>query len=123
MKILVIDDNESIARMLKTFLELRGHECIPNLNGRNALDLMMREIFDAVILDLAMPEFSGYDIIDALEKNGRIKDQNIIVLTATSSVGTDEANSLLKKGVKSILKKPVTPEVLLDTLLSVQTSK
>ncbi|HJT09664.1 MAG TPA: response regulator [Candidatus Nitrosotalea sp.] len=122
MKILVADDNESIVCMLKNFFERRGHACIPSTDGRNALDLMNREKFDAVILDLAMPEFSGYDIINELEKNGKIKNQNIIVLTA-SSITTDRVNSLLKQGIKSCLKKPVTPEVLLDTVASVWQSK
>ncbi|MDE1829965.1 MAG: response regulator transcription factor [Thaumarchaeota archaeon] len=122
MKILVVDDNESIVRMLKSFFELRGYECMPSLDGRNALDLMTREKFDAVILDLAMPEFSGYDIIDELGKSGKIKDQNIIVLTA-SSIASDKINLLLKQGIKSCLKKPVTPEVLLDILSSVQKSR
>ena len=122
MKILVADDNESIVRMLKNFFEMRGHTCIPSTDGRNALDLMNREKFDAVILDLAMPEFSGYDVINELERNGKIKNQNIVVLTA-SSITTDRVNSLLKQGIKSCLKKPVTPEVLLDTVDSIWQSK
>lgn len=122
MKILIVDDNESIVRMLKSFFELKGHVCIPILDGRNALDIMRRERFDAVILDLAMPEFSGYDIINDLEKSEKIWEQNIVVLTA-SSIGLDRVNSLLKQGVKSCLKKPVDPEVLLDTVLSITTSK
>lgn len=119
MKILVVDDNESIARMLQKFLEIKRYDCTVSLDGRNALDLMLRQKFDFTILDLAMPEFSGYDVIDELEKNGRITEQNIIVLTA-SSITTDIINSLLQRGIKSCLKKPVTPDVLLKTLSSIR---
>jgi two-component system, OmpR family, response regulator len=118
MKILVVDDNESIVKMLQKFFEIKGHECIGSSDGRNALDLMLRQKFDFVILDLAMPEFSGYDVIDELEKKGRIKEQNIIVLTA-SSITTDTINFLRKRGVKSCLKKPVTPNVLLEILATI----
>ena len=64
MKILVVDDNESISSMLKKFLTIKGHDCTASQDGRNALDMMVREKFDVIILDLAMPEFTGYDIIN-----------------------------------------------------------
>ena len=117
MKILIVDDNESIVNMLKKFLTIKGYDCTVSTNGRNALDVLIREKFDAVILDLAMPEFSGYDIINELEKNGKIKEQNIIVLTA-SAITTEQMNSLQVQGVKSCLKKPVTPDVLLKVISS-----
>jgi two-component system, OmpR family, response regulator len=119
MKILVVDDNESIINMLKKFLEIKGHDCTISSDGRNSLDLMMRQKFDVVIMDLAMPEFSGYDVINELEKTGKIKDHNIIVLTA-SAITNDQISMLLKQGVKSCLKKPVTPDLLLKTLTSMQ---
>jgi CheY-like chemotaxis protein len=64
-----------------------------------------------------MPEFTGYDIINELEKSGKIKEQNIIVLTA-SAITSDQSDSLQKQGVKSCLKKPVTPEILLKVISS-----
>lgn len=119
MKILLVDDNESIVNMLKKFLTIKGYECTASTSGRNALDVITREKFDAIILDLAMPEFSGYDIINELEKNGKIKEQNIIVLTA-SAITTEQMNSLQTQGVKSCLKKPVSPDVLLKIISSFQ---
>ncbi len=62
-----------------------------------------------------MPEFTGFDVINDLEKNGNMKKQNIIVLTA-STITAEQKESLLKQGVKACLKKPVTPEVLLKML-------
>ncbi len=117
MKILIVDDNESIVSMLKRFLTIKGYDCTVSTDGRNALDIMIKEKFDVVILDLAMPEFSGYDIINELEKTGRISEQNIIVLTA-SAISTEQINSLQVQGVKSCLKKPVTPDVLLKIISS-----
>lgn len=117
MDILVVDDNESIVNMLKKFFEIKGYNCTTSLDGRNALNLLQRQKFDAVILDLAMPEFTGYDVINELEKTGKIKDHNIIVLTAYS-LATDDINTLLKQGVKSCLKKPVSADLLLKTLTS-----
>ena len=117
MKILIVDDNESIVSMLKKFLTIKGYDCTTSQDGRNALDIMLREKFDVVILDLAMPEFTGYDIINELEKSGKIKEQNIIVLTA-SAITSNQSDSLQKQGVKSCLKKPVTPDILLKVISS-----
>ena len=118
LKILLVDDNESIVNMLNKFLTLKGHNCTTCFDGKNALSIMMNEMFDAVLLDLAMPEFSGYDVICELEKTNRIQMQNIIVLTA-SIISKDLENSLLKQGIKICLRKPVTPEILLRTIESI----
>ena len=115
MRILLIDDNESTVKMLEKFLTIKGHHCTTSTTGRNALSLMTQEKFDIVILGLTMPEFTGYDVIDNLEKNGNIQKQNIIILT-TSVITAEQEKSLLRRGVKAYLKKPVSPEVLLQTL-------
>lgn len=117
MKLLLVDDNKGITNMLDKFLTMKGHDCTKSLDARNALSIMSREKFDIIMLDLAMPEFSGYDFLNELEKNGKLKEQNIIVLTA-SSITTEQSNDLLKRGIKSCLKKPVTTEILLKVISS-----
>ena len=70
MKVLLIDDNQQIAKMLTTALELEGHECVSTSDGKSGIKLMEEQNFDTVLLDLYMPEFSGFEVIDYLEKNG-----------------------------------------------------
>lgn len=117
MKVLLVDDNVDISDMLSQYLEIKGHNCTVSNNGRNGLNLIMQEKFDLVILDLAMPEFSGYDVISALIKNGKIEDVKIIVLTA-SSIGDADIDGLVSKGVKACIKKPVRLEELVRTINS-----
>ena len=62
-----------------------------------------------------MPEFSGIDIINALNNSGRIKEQKICILTA-SSVSDNELEKLKKKGCKKILKKPLELNSLVEML-------
>ena len=113
MKILLIDDNDDITKMLQKYMTLKGHSCSVANNGLSGLDLINKQTFDVIILDIAMPTFSGNDVIDALHKNGRIKNQNIVTLTA--SILTGDIESLLKsKGVNLCLKKPIDPDVLLE---------
>ena len=120
LKILVIDDNRNILDVLKQVLEIEGHECIVASSGRNGLTMMRQQKFDAVFLDLAMPEFSGMDIIDSLEKSGEIKEQKIIVLSASARLDEVE-DDLIKKGVRMLLRKPVGIDEIKHVLKNLST--
>lgn len=117
MKILLVDDNVSITKMLEKFLSRKGHEVIVSNDGRNALMIMNQQNFDRVLLDLSMPEFSGHDVINSLEKDNKLKEKNIIIFTA-SVAADEELNKLMQRGVRSCLRKPVDLELLIKTLES-----
>ena len=117
MKILIVDDNDRINSMLSKYLRTKGYDCITSNTGRNGLRLIKEEKFDAVLLDLYMPEFSGYHVIDALEKEDNLKDLKIIVFTA-SDISSLDIEQLLKRGVHGCIKKPVQLNQLLQTLSS-----
>ncbi|HJU13235.1 MAG TPA: response regulator [Candidatus Nitrosotalea sp.] len=115
MRILLVDDNKSITTMLSKYLTAKGHECITSNDGRNGLTLIEQQKFDTVLLDLAMPDFTGVDIIETLKKSGKIKGQKIVILTA-SSMNEGEIQSLMEKGAHACLKKPVKLDVLMKTI-------
>lgn len=119
MKILIVDDNVDIAKMLSKYLTMKGHTCSVVNDGKNGLNLLENQTFDATILDLAMPEFSGRDVIEALHQSGKIKSQNIITLTA-SSITYDDESTLKGKGVRACLRKPIDPEILLNHILQMK---
>ena len=106
-----------MVHMLEKFFKIKGYDCTISFDGKNALDIMSRKKFDTILLDLAMPGFSGYDFIDDLEKTGKLHEQNIVVLTA-SSITSVQSDALLKRGIKSCLNKPVTAETLLHAISS-----
>jgi len=115
MKILIIDDNESLATMFSKMLKLGGHETIAANNSRVGLSLIQKEEFDVIMLDLSMPEFSGYDVVDALEKDNLMKDKKIFVLTATP-ITQEQIDRLKKQGVVDVLKKPIRPDLIDEVL-------
>jgi len=115
MKICFIDDNMSITNMFAKLAKIKGHKCIVANDGRTGLSLLETGTFDAAVLDLAMPEFSGIDVVSSLEKDGKMNKQKILVLTA-SSISNDEIENLKKHGVKAFLKKPVKMNALLSVL-------
>jgi two-component system, OmpR family, response regulator len=115
MKILGIDDNTDINEMLDTVLNGSGHDFIYVKNGTEGLKLIHEKKFDVVLLDLAMPEFSGFDVINSLLKDGLLTKQKVILFTA-SSVLDSEIAELIKKGIHSCIRKPVDIDLLLEKL-------
>lgn len=101
--------------MLSKYLTLKGHICTISNDGRNGLTLIEQKKFDVILLDLAMPEFTGIDIVNSLYDSGKIKDHKIILFTA-SSVKESEIQDLLKKGAHACLKKPVTLDTLIKSI-------
>ena len=105
MKILVIDDNQEITEAIHFFCEsMKDMECCMVNDGREGLERIKREKFDLVMLDLAMPDFSGYDVVRPLKQDGVLESNNIVVFTASSDVNT--LNEIRKSGVKEVFKKP-----------------
>ena len=111
MKICIIEDTTSSLDVIDKFLKLKEHETVTTTSGKEGLSLLENEIFDAVILDLHIPEFSGFDIVNALHESGRIKDQKIIAFTA-AFVKQEKINDLKEKGVRDFLEKPLDLEKL-----------
>src|SRR5437867_5043277 len=116
MKILVVDDNKSVTGLLSKFFKVKGHDCIATNDGKEGLSLCLNSKFDAIILDLAMPEFTGRDFLDSLIQEGKIAEQKIIVLTAMP-LGNVKIEDH-RHGICEVLPKPCKLDVLMKTLES-----
>ena len=115
MNILHIEDNEGISEPIGIFLESQGHKYESTTDGKNGLQLIRSNHYDIILLDLSMPGFSGFDVIDGLHRDGSITNEKIVVLTA--SVLTDEKMLELRAmGVHSSLGKPIIHSDLLKKL-------
>jgi len=118
MKVCVIDDNVEILELLKNVLETTGNEVITSDNGRDGLSLILSEKFELVILDITMPEFSGFDIVRYLDDNEKLRENNILFLTA-ASIPDSELQKWIDKGVKSCMKKPIEFDDLFEFIMEV----
>ena len=113
-RILVVDDNSINLMVVEEFLRNAGHITARASSGQEALDKLLEQPFDMVLMDLHMP------VIDGLQTSRRITSLQlaekpvIIVLTAN----TDEAarKEAIAAGVDNYLTKPFDPEQLLDTI-------
>jgi len=118
MKILHIDDNQAIREMFADILATIDMEVESAGNGREGLKKIIDGSFDVVLLDLTMPGFSGFDLLEELDKQGKIPN-NIFALTAMTL--SDEQTDLLKKyRIKKILHKPIEVNMLCKEMEELQ---
>jgi len=118
MKVLVVDDNEEITCLLSRFLKAKGFENIVTNDPRDGLERIKQEKYDVILLDISMPEVSGIDIIQALEKEKILKDQKIVIFSANAFTDSQVNELLSMDGVKDCLKKPIQLNQLLTAITS-----
>ena len=117
LNVLIIDDNEQITKMISSFLDMSNHDCTVVNDGKDGLELIKTKKFDSIVLDLAMPEFDGYEILETLQKEDPSQISKIIILTA-SSVSIETVRKFKELGVSSCLQKPVDIDQLLSRITS-----
>ena len=109
-RLLVVDDNKVNRLLLTRNLELQGHDVTTAENGRVALELLRREPFDLLLLDIEMPEMDGFQVLEQLAGDLGLRDLPVIV---TSSVeGLDNVVRCIELGAEDYLPKPVNAVLL-----------
>jgi two-component system, OmpR family, response regulator len=116
-RILVVEDSVEISEALSFFCSARKDiECNVANTGQEGLDRIRAENFDLILLDLAMPQFSGMEVLLSLKLDGLIKSRNIVIFTASSN--QDLLNEIRDIGVKEIFKKPFSLDDLIKLIES-----
>ena len=115
LNVLIIDDNEQITKMISSFLDMSNHDCTVVNDGKEGLELIKTKQYDSIVLDLAMPEFDGYEILDTLKREDSSQLSKIIILTA-SSIPIETVRKFKELGVSSCLQKPVDIDQLLSRI-------
>ena len=119
-RVLVVDDEPHVARLLEYMLQMSGYEARAVLDGEAALAHVAVYRPDAVVLDLSLPGLSGVDVLQRLPDTGAAP----VVLVLTSRVSDRLREDVLAAGARSLLAKPVAPSTLVAelTLLGVAPS-
>ncbi|MGH9923303.1 MAG: response regulator [Nitrososphaerales archaeon] len=114
-QIFVVDDNKDITDLMKLMLESSGYSCVTSNSGSEALSLMRNNIFDLVLLDMAMPEVTGIDVLDKVNEDPANTRNRIVLFTASSLTDSDIEN-FKKRGALDCIRKPITKTKLLETI-------
>lgn len=108
-KILVVDDEKKIVDIVKAYLEKEGFQVIMAYDGKTALELFKSYLPDLIVLDLMLPEISGWDVCRTIRKNSEVP---IIMLTARDEVADKIVG--LELGADDYLAKPFNPGELVS---------
>ena len=116
-KILIVEDEKDIIKMLEYNLKKEGFRTISAYDGEDAIDLAMREHPDIVLLDLMLPGIDGLEVCKSLKAEKKTKDIPIIMLTAKSQ----ESDKILglELGADDYVTKPFSPRELLARIKAV----
>ena len=116
-RILVVDDNKDITEMVQTMLEGSPYECVTVNSGRECLDLTEKETFDLILLDMAMPEMSGLDVLKLLRVKHTAGKANIVLITASPMYTEMDLKKIREEyGAIERVKKPFTDTELLAVI-------
>ncbi|HWR26128.1 MAG TPA: response regulator [Methanosarcina sp.] len=119
LKVLVVDDEKSAVELIDAMLDKKEFNVLKVYGGREAIDLAFKEKPEVIILDLMMPESSGFDVIKALKNNPDTIDIPIIVCTAKDLDSNDIKE--LSGNVSNIMHKGMfTEEELLECIKQIQ---
>ncbi|HXY62500.1 MAG TPA: hybrid sensor histidine kinase/response regulator [Nitrospirota bacterium] len=113
-RVLVVDDSISIRKYVQRFLDRTGYEVEVAPDGMEALNVMSRLKFDAVITDLEMPVMHGYDLIAEMKKSPEL--MNIPVIVLTSRAGDKHRQKAIEMGAQDYLVKPFEEQEMLEAL-------
>jgi len=113
-KILVVDDEKKIVDIVRAYLEREGYQVVVAYEGKSALELARRQSPDLIVLDLMLPEISGWDICRTLRQESDIP---IIMLTARDEMADKVVG--LELGADDYVTKPFDPKELVSRVRAV----
>lgn len=100
MKVLIVEDDEAIANLIKINLAAAGYDCTCAIDGREGADCIEKEDFDLILLDIMLPGIDGYELLEYVKPIGT----PVIFLTAKGRV--EERIKGLKLGADDYIVKP-----------------
>jgi len=105
-KILVVDDERNIQSILKEVLSEEGYSVVTAGTGKGCMDAVNKEFFDAIILDVKLPDIDGISIIENIKKTS--SESEIIVISGHATI--EMAVEAIKRGAYDFIKKPLSLE-------------
>ena len=112
LKLLVVEDDPINQQVASGFLEAAGHNVVLADNGSRAIELAGSQHFDAVLMDMRLPDMSGLAAMKAIRET----DQHIPVVALTANVMPAEVEQYHNAGMAAVIAKPIDPDKLYEAL-------
>ncbi len=123
-QILIVDDISENIQVVMNILKEMSYDFSFALNGKEAIELIQKNHYDLILLDVMMPELDGFEVCRLIKEDNRIKDIPIIFLTARTDI--DAISKAFKVGGNDYISKPFHAEELLarvNTQLQLYTAR
>lgn len=116
VRVLVIDDDADIRRLLCDILTSAGHLVADASNGAEGIEIFKKEAFDLVLTDLEMPEMSGWEVARSIKNHN--PDVTIVLITGWGE--TIDSTRLRESGISTIVNKPFRMDQIINLARAVQ---
>lgn len=116
--LLLVDDDQGLLTLLG-YIFVDVAVCLTASDGQQALDLLEVHAVDAVVLDVMMPNVDGFEVLERIRRDDRLRDLPVVILTART--GEDWRAQTARMGADSHFEKPYDPDRLVaevDVLLA-----
>ena len=132
-KILIVEDDKHISKLLKYNLEKAGFECFVTITGEDGFEILDKQLIDLIILDIMLPKMDGFEVCKQLKQDKKLSNIPLIMLTAKGEevdrivgleLGADDyvikpfSPRELVLRVKAILKRGKTEKITKDILIA-----
>ena len=119
LQILLVEDQEVNRTFVQRLLERQGHRITPAVDGLMALDLLEREQYDLVLLDIQMPGMGGEEVLARLRQQEQASGRHLPVIALTAHALAGDKEKLLESGFDGYISKPVQIDQLLAEMARV----
>jgi len=111
-RILVVDDEPSIRMLIRTILQGEGHQITTAANGREALEMVIENVPELIVLDLMMPEMDGWHLLEELHIRGLRRHTRVVIVSG--HYDPQGASEDRKAHAHHFLPKPFDPSSLVE---------
>jgi len=115
-RILLVDDEPSILKMVGKRLEIEGFEVVVAMDGQEGLNKAQSEMPNLIVLDLMLPKLNGYEVCTMLKQDGRFQKIPIVLFTAKAQEKDEKLG--LECGADAYVRKPFRAQELLEKIRS-----
>ena len=121
MKVLIVDDTNTLRSLVQIYLLAHGWEFIEAQNGSEGLEKARRFRPDVVISDVKMPVMDGFELCAAIRSDPSLRSIPVVLLTMLGDADSRARGELV--GASAFLTKPITPDTLRETVRTVVAAK
>ena len=114
LRVLLVDDEPSIIKMVVRRLEVEGHRVAVAMDGQEALKKIEANAPDVIVLDVMLPKLNGYEVCTRLKQDPRYRHIPIVMFSAKGQPADEQIG--MQCGAEAYLIKPFQPQALLDEI-------